>query len=331
MHKTLTFGETALQLQHPDDIDFRGISYHEELYKLCFANAGLEYEPCVDVDRIADGSYGIDLVDLASLPNAQISNKVRRDINQQATPSLKCQLIVREFLDQFPLNKGLFFNTTILARHSIANAEAVLGESTTPENFITIKRIIDTINSTAWSRERTSNEKQSGVSSLGTISETLLSSALGELVDNQTFFKVNDQRVQSYGDFVLMCMPNNLWLSVKSNYARERLLASGYSNDIVGVGFFEDHREFTSQYRVRNFQKAGFLAMYCPDEAINAIQRENGTSTYHLIERHHADNGTAMPLNINGKPFIRRLSQLAADLRPLLAEQDLKRRFTLAF
>jgi len=151
------------------------------------------------------------------------------------------------------------------------------------------------------------------------------------LIDDVSFFKTGNAKIQSYGDFVVTCLPNNLWISVKSNFARERLLASGYSNDILGAGFFEDASEFTQPVRIRNFQRAGFLAMYCPDIAVTERQITAGTSTYHEIEQFHVNNGTSMPLNINGKQFIRKLSNLATDIETLLSETDIRRRFTVDF
>lgn len=213
----------------------------------------------------------------------------------------------------------------------IKNAEILLGEGCDASNFIAIKQIIDDLNTKSWTRDKDVSESQSGVSTLGTISESLLNRVFDSMVDETNFFKVNASQVQSYGDFVLMCLPNNLWISVKSNFARERLLASGYSNDILGVGFFESFEEFTGQIRVRNFQRAGFLAMYCPDVAVSEAQVDNGTSTYHQIVDFHAAKGTDMPRNINGRPFIRRLSDLQSDLQPLLNEVDVRKRFTVSF
>ena len=110
------------------------------------------------------------------------------------------------------------------------------------------------ISRSRWTREQDKGERQSGVSNLGKVSELLLERALNALNDNDNFFKTNDPKVKTYGDFVLMCLPNNLWISVKSNYARERLLASGYTIDIIGVGFFTDMKEFISPSKIRNFE-----------------------------------------------------------------------------
>ena len=183
-----------------------------------------------------------------------------------------------------------------------------------------------------WTRDKDLSERQSGVSTLGTISENLLETALSEYIDDRNFFKNNVSEVQSYGDFVLMCLPNNLWMSVKSNFARERLLASGFTTDIVGAGFFTDSTEFTSGAKVRNFQKVGFLAMYVPDIAVTEEQVLTGKSTYsEIVDYYNVATDKNFPLNINGKPFIRKLSELNADIRSLLSEVNIKKRTTIGF
>jgi hypothetical protein len=154
---------------------------------------------------------------------------------------------------------------------------------------------------------------------------------MSRMIDKLNFFRIGNAEVQSYGDFVVTCLPNNLWISVKSNFARERLLASGYNNDILGAGFFQDASEFTQPVRIRNFQRAGFLAMYCPDVAVTKHRQDNATSTYHEIEEFHRARESQMPLNINGKPFIRKLSDLPADIQALLDIADIRRRFTVDF
>lgn len=329
MDKTLKYKGRDIVVRNPNAIAFES-DFHKGLYELIFnAVSGTDYKPFIDVDALANGSLGMDVADVAdaagvklkSKPSAKASNKNR----------LLVQFYVRHFLASFPEMVGLVFNTVLLAENSIENAEVLLGCPCDAANFIAIKQIIDDLNTKSWTRDKDVSEGQSGVSTLGTISESLLNRVFDSMVDDTNFFKVNASQVQSYGDFVLMCLPNNLWISVKSNFARERLLASGYSNDILGVGFFESFEEFTGQIRVRNFQRAGFLAMYCPDVAVSEAQVAAGTSTYQQIEDFHAANGTDMPKNINGRPFIRRLSDLQGDLQPLLDEKDVRKRFTVSF
>jgi len=254
-------------------------------------------------------------------PSARASNKER----------LASQQALRAFLTSFPVFSGFLMNTTSSARIAISNAELIMSEPCNADNFIEIKRIIDKLNLAAWTREADTIERQSGVSVLGTISETLLETAFESLVDGTNFFKITHSQVQFFGDFALMCLPNNLWISVKSNFARERLLASGYSNDILAVGFFQDPTEFTSPVRIRNLQRAGFLAMYCPDSAVTSQQNHLNTSTYQMVLDDYARREVELPKNINGKPFIRSLSSLGDDLRALLEIKDVRRRHTVGF
>jgi hypothetical protein len=329
LSKTVDYKGRPIVLRAPSTLQFE-TDFHECLYNLIYnAITGPDYGPFVDVDDLANGSFGLDIVAIADAakvklkagPSAKASNRDR----------LLVQLYVRHFLASYPEMVGLVFNTVLLAENSIENAEILLGAPCDATNFIAIKQVIDDLNTKSWSRDKDVSEGQSGVATLGTISESLLNRVFDSMVDDTNFFKVNASQVQSYGDFVLMCLPNNLWISVKSNFARERLLASGYSNDILGVGFFESFDEFTGQIRVRNFQRAGFLAMYCPDVAVSEAQVAGGTSTYQQIFDFHAANGTDMPKNINGRPFIRRLSDLQGDLQPLLDEKDVRKRFTVSF
>lgn len=131
-------------------------------------------------------------------------------------------------------------------------------------------------------------------------------------------------QIKSYGDFVLMCQPNNLWMSVKSGFSRERLLASGYTNDVIGIGFFQDAKEFTNIKRLKNFKKAGFLAIYIPDSPVTEDQMENNSNTYDLIKDKYGDENS-MPKNINETPLLRRLSELHRDLKKIV-DVELKKR-----
>jgi hypothetical protein len=222
-------------------------------------------------------------------------------------------------------------NIHLLSKVAIESSEICLGLEVDATNFIGAKQFIDRINTERWTRRQTRSEEQSGVSNLGGVSEKLLEMAMDKLIDNVNFFKTQNQKIQSYGDFVLMCLPNNLWLSVKSNFARERLLASGYTTDILGVGFFTSKDEFTSQSKIRNFQRVGFLAMYLPDVSVSAEQVKNGSNTYDEVVKHYQDNNTSLPININGTPFLRALSTLHQDLSNILNIEDVRNRTTLGF
>ena len=207
--------------------------------------------------------------------------------------------------------------------------EAILSKTVqiTFENISGFKSYLRETNEQRWTRELNDNEKQGSVSVLGSISEKLLAKALGSLVDNENLFQTTRDDVKSYGDFVLLGLPNNLWFSVKSGFARERLLASGFANDLIGVGFFQDPNEFMSLNKVRNFKKVGFLAIYLPDLPVTEEQELTNTSTYEGVMNHY---GNDRPQNINGSRFYRPLSELGNDISKLLT-LPIKQRSIISF
>lgn len=243
-------------------------------------------------------------------------------------PELKA---IWQFLAFYPHFANLIQNIHLNADTVIRSTAVHFQEPIDTENFIKAKKFIDEINRKRWTRPQSDSEQQSGVSNLGAVSEALLEQALDELIDNKNFYRTTNNKIQSYGDFVLMCLPNNLWLSVKSNFARERLLASGYTTDILGVGFFTDKKEFTSAAKVRNFQRVGFLAMYLPDVPISEKQVKDDVNTFDLVKDYYERDGRTMPLNINGTSFIRPLSDLHRDLQGLLDIADIANRTTIDF
>ncbi len=328
--KKLNYAKHSIKFLAPDELEFES-GFHKTLYELVFNRIvdGGEYAPIVDVDEIFDESLGIDLPAVAEAADIKLKKKPSKKATNRSR--LTVQFYVRQFCEAFPAMLGLFQNLVGQSDLAIKNAEILIGKECDGSNFILVKQVIDDLNAQVWKRELDKSETQSGVSTLGSISEELLSRVFESMLDEHNFFKVAASQVKSYGDFVLMCLPNNLWISVKSNFARERLLASGYSNDILGVGFFQDYEEFTSQVRVRNFQRAGFLAMYCPDVAVSPKQVEEDTNTYKQVCDFYEKKGSILPLNINGKPLIRPLTSLRDDLQKLLDVKDVQRRFTVDF
>lgn len=233
------------------------------------------------------------------------------------------------FLWNFPCFANLLTNIHLLAPIAIKSTEFYLGTKIDSSNFINAKQFIDQINRDRWTRQQDTSEQQSGVSNLGGVSEQLLETALSGMIDGINFFKNTNQQVQSYGDFVLMCLPNNLWISVKSNFARERFLASGFTTDILGVGFFTEREEFTSLSKIRNYQRVGFLAIYLPDVPVSEEQNKTGGNTFDEVVNYYATNNIPLPLNINSTPFLRPLSSIHADLTKVLAIIEFKNRTTL--
>lgn len=233
------------------------------------------------------------------------------------------------FLWNFPSFANLLTNIHLLAPIAIKSTEFYLATKIDSSNFIKAKQFIDQINRDRWTRQQDTSEQQSGVSNLGGVSEQLLETALSGMIDGINFFKNTNQQVQSYGDFVLMCLPNNLWISVKSNFARERFLASGFTTDILGVGFFTEKEEFTSLSKIRNYQRVGFLAIYLPDVPVSEEQNKSGSNTFDEVVSFYKNNSIPLPLNINSTAFLRPLSSIHADLTTILSISDFKNRTTL--
>jgi hypothetical protein len=71
--------------------------------------------------------------------------------------------------------------------------------------------------------------------------------------------------------------------------------------------------------------------MYCPDVAVSEEQLLNGTNTFDEIIKSYSEQKIELPTNINGKPFIRKLSKLYSDLETLMSEADIKKRSTVDF
>jgi hypothetical protein len=329
MAKPFDFEANHIELCAPDDLEFEN-EYFARIYSALYelVEAG-NLAPQINCDEIHAGLLGFSVVELAREHGVAVERVTAITTNPERASSAKALV---PFLTKFPIFFGFIQNLNVPALLVIGHAECLLGAPCSANNFIQLKKIIDDWNRKRWIRDKDLSERQSGVSMLGNISETLLDNAMSEYVDGTNFFKVTISDVQSYGDFVLMCLPNNLWLSVKSNFARERLLASGFTTDILGVGFFTDSTEFTSGAKIRNFQKVGFLAMYVPDIPVTEDQVASGVSTYHQIcEFYHQLGNGQPPLNINGKPFIRKLSDLHGDMGQLLQETDISRRVTIGF
>ena len=179
--------------------------------------------PHVNCDQLEPKHLGKDLYQIAQdsglklqSPSPKSTNKVREE----------AQIAIQALCDEFPVFVTFIQNCRLKAHIAIKHAEFLIDETCDINNFIKLKRIIGQFNRLNWTREMDTSERQASVSNLGTISETLLNTAFGN-PDNKNFFKVTSGRVNSYGDFVLMCLPNNLWLSVKSNFAGKDCLHPG--------------------------------------------------------------------------------------------------------
>jgi len=271
-----------------------------------------QYEALFSV-ALMGGRYNCDSIIDATYPSATRAEVLKR-INERILPKSPGLLA---FMSNFHPS----------ADSQIKEAVHALGEPITFANISGFKSYLRDTNKQRWTRDLEDDEKQGSVSILGSISEKLLAKALGELVDEGNLFQTTRDDVKSYGDFVLLCLPNNLWFSVKSGFARERLLASGFANDLIGVGFFQDPDEFKSLNKVRNFKKVGFLSIYLPDVPVTVKQELEGASTYQEVKDYY---GNEAPQNINGSKFYRPLSELGTDISSLL-DLPIKKRSIIDF
>ena len=326
--KNFEFDGVKFKLLSPSLITFKN-KFYETLYTKLYEDIiNGKSLPHVDCDKLTFDVSGYDYYKLGLDEGLRLQSPSSKSSNK---PREKVQIAIQEFCREFPLFVTFVQNCRFKADIAIKHAEKLIDEKCNINNFIRLKQIIGQFNKLNWTRDMDTSERQASVSNLGTISESLLNAAFGNITDGDSFFKVNSDRVNSYGDFVLMCLPNNLWLSVKSNFARERLLASGYSNDILAVGFFEDYTEFTSQVRIRNMQRAGFLCVYIPDVAVTLEQSNKNTNTYKETLYHYNQAKIKLPLNINGSEFIRPLSNISNDLETLLSEKNIEKRLSVDF
>ena len=333
--KLALFNDLNLNLEDPQILDLSKITqitdpnFHNFLTK----NYNFIYQ---QFNASLSSSFQIDLAQFSSLLDiSDLNNQNKRLIKLEA-PDLNFQPkndrdYVLLLIHYFPQLGLVFKNIHLSAHTSLLVAEYILKKKINAQNFVFAKKYIDDINKQKWTRPQTDQEKQSGVSNLGSVSEKLLEKAFDTLIDKTNFFKTTSSEIQSYGDFVLMCLPNNLWISVKSNFARERLLASGYTTDILGVGFFTDSKEFTSYSKVRNFQRVGFLAMYLPDIPITEQQVAENISTFKQVQNKFIELDKDFPKNINGTDFYRPLSQIYNDLQKLLSKTEVSKRTTISF
>ena len=334
--KKLTFRENTVVFESPDEILFSS-KFQSKLYKFFYSKLPFngDYKFFFDTDLIASEQSEINLLDefqMSEIKNKKLTGG--KGLSEEDLKRYQNQQLIREYLfEDFPSFVALFKNNIVRQNHAIENAKVLLEiEKIDIGNFMDIKALINKIYKDSWSRNKSMSENQSANSTVGTISENLIEAAFSGMVDNKTIFNSKgNASVKSYGDFVMLCLPNNLWISVKSGFARERLLASGFSNDILGVGFFESYKEFISESKIRNLKKVGFLAIYCPDISVTEEQMEEGVNTYDQIEKYFTKNKMSMPVNINGKPFLRKLSKIKDDLEEIINEKDISKRSSIGF
>lgn len=116
------------------------------------------------------------------------------------------------------------------------------------------------------------------------------------------------------GDYAITGLPFNLYISVKSYYARERLIASGTGQGaapIIGYGLFKDQSEW-SPIRVHQYRHRGFVAIYMPSNLYQTLSQKTGKGC-----------PATDILNIYNRPLLRDMANFANDISNVVSNNNL--------
>ena len=134
-------------------------------------------------------------------------------------------------------------------------------------------------------------------------------------------YSINRRDTVWIGDFAIMGSPFNLFISVKSYKAKERLIVSGTGQNaapVVGYGLFDDPSEWSPD-RVKQYKQRGFIAIYMPNTLYNALDamtpQTPGLSS-RLIRKYSPANGYPATniKNIYDRPLLRKLEDFDDDI-----------------
>lgn len=123
------------------------------------------------------------------------------------------------------------------------------------------------------------------------------------------------------GDFAIMGSPFNLFVSVKSYKAKERLIVSGTGQNaapVVGFGLFDDPSEWSPD-RVKQYKQRGFIAIYMPNilyDTLAAMTPQTPRLSSRLIRKYSPTNGYPATniKNIHDRPLLRKLEDFDDDI-----------------
>lgn len=118
------------------------------------------------------------------------------------------------------------------------------------------------------------------------------------------------------GDFAITGLPFNIFVSVKSYYARERLIVSGTGQGaapVIGYGLFRDSSEWNPS-RVNQYKHRSFIAIYMPLDLYNCLASLPG-----------AGHPVTSIMNLYERPFIRNIADFASDVRRIITGDKILR------
>lgn len=143
------------------------------------------------------------------------------------------------------------------------------------------------------------------VSLIGSLTEKICEIAIKAVCDEKRYSKL-PKNWKWLGDFAVTGLPFNLYISVKSYYAKERLIVSGTGQmaaPVVGYGLFKDVNEWNPS-RVGQYKHRGFVAIYIPHDIYDALSRKTGKG-----------HPVTDVKNIYDKPFLRDIADFSNDLK----------------
>ena len=151
------------------------------------------------------------------------------------------------------------------------------------------------------------NEQETfNVKTTGTITERLCE--IGLKISVPDLYSKMDKDFTWIGDFTIQANPFNIIITVKSYKAKERLISSGSGHILsptIGYGLFDDIQEFTLK-RIKSYSLRAFVALYMPNY------------TYEKLPKDVTDT-----MNINGKPFIRKIEDMPNDLSTTIVNRKI--------
>lgn len=156
------------------------------------------------------------------------------------------------------------------------------------------------------------NDLQEDVSVVGSVTELICEIGLKASVPKR-YDRLPDGW-NWFGDYAITGLPFNLYISVKSYSARERLIVSGTGQGaapVIGYGLFDKPSEWASS-RVEQYKHRGFVAIYIPRKLYLTLASKQNVTT-------KATDIT----NIYGKPLLRIMDEFVSDIKKVVHKNTL--------
>lgn len=153
--------------------------------------------------------------------------------------------------------------------------------------------------------DKLNEELKFSVSTTGTITERICGWALDAALPNG-YYRLTGKSDKWLGDYVILGIPFNVVISVKSYKVKERLLVSGSGSLLVptiGWGFMDDPKEFKYE-RLQSYLYRGFIAIYMPNFTLKDIEKDSLTL-----------------LNVHKNKFLRPIENLVNDIKKSLEKK----------